>query len=348
MKNCLLLLVLFFSYTLLLAQPTYTDYSAIDSRVRSIEYNGDLEQLVSELTAGCNNQVEETRAIFVWISHNISYDYVAYNKNKRKPFRCKGNNCSEKYIKWESKIIDRTLRKKKAICFGYATLFKKMCDYAGIQSSVISGYTKNRPSQVGRMGKLDHAWNAVNIDGNYYYFDVTWAAGTCAEDKSGKLTSFTRKFQEYYWLTPIDKLSRDHYPAEEFWANLSGPENDYKNSAYIRSSHHPLIEIISPDSGVINVNTGDTIHFKIKYKHSVKHLQINTNLSRNPSIWKQDGDTKVLNERNLKKQNYIDFEYNEGVYTFDYIVENKNLRYIEVLFDHELLLRFNCEVSRDE
>lgn len=348
MKNSLLLLFFIFNSLLSLAQIPDTDYSAIDNRARSTEYNGDLQQLVSELTAGYTNQFEEARAIFVWISHNISYDYVAYNKNKRKPFRCKGHNCSGKYIKWENKLIDMTLRKKKAICFGYATLFKKMCDYASIQSSVISGYTKSLPSQVGRMGKLDHAWNAVNIDGNYYYFDVTWAAGTCAEDKSGKLTSFTRKFQEYYWLTPIYKLSRDHYPAEEFWVKLSVPEDDYKNAAYIRSSHHPLIEIISPDTGVINAKTGDTLHFKIKYKQPVKHMQINTNLSKNPSIWKQDGDAKVLNERNLKKQNYIDFEYKDDVYNFTHIVEKENLRYIEVLFDYELLLRFNCEVKKND
>ena len=345
MKNSLLLLLLLFlvvNYTLSLAQPPDTDYSAIDSRARSTEYNGDLQQLVSELTAGYKNQFEEARAIFVWVSHNISYDYVAYNKNKRKSFRCKGNNCSEKYIKWQNKIIDRTLRKKKAICFGYATLFKKMCDYAGIQSSVISGYTKNQPSQVGRMGSLDHAWNAVHIDGSYYYFDVTWASGYCTEDKSGKLTSFTRKFQEYYWLTPIDKLSRNHYPAEEFWAKLSGLESDYKNAAYIKSSHHPLIEIISPDTGVINAKAGDTIHFKVKYSQAIEHLQINTNLSKSPSMWKYDKDTKVLNERNFKKQDYTDFKYQDGIYTFDYIVEKENIRYIEVLFDYELLMKFNC------
>lgn len=348
MKNVLLLLLLFF-YTLpALSQSGDTDYSAIDNRARNTPYNGDLKQLVSELTTDCTSQIEEARAIFVWITHNISYDYKAYNKGKGKPFRCKGKNCNEKLIKWENKHIERTLRKKKAVCSGYSALFKRMCDYAGIQSSVISGYTKDKPSQVGRMGELDHAWNAIKIDDNYYYLDATWASGFCTVDKKGKLDYFVRKFKEYYWLTPIDKFSRNHYPDEEFWADLAVPEVVYKNTPYIKNTYISSMEIISPSTGIINIKKGDTLQFKIKFKKPTEHLQINSNINRNPNVWKQKGDTMVLNEHALKKQKYIDFKYIDGIYYFNHIVESEKLRYIEILFDYKMLVKFKCTNSIDD
>ena len=140
-------------------QAEVTDYSKIDSIARTIEYKGDLPVLVENLTKDCNTKLEKARAIFVWVTHNIQYDYKFINKNKKiKPFRCRNKkNCDEKYVEWKNRQIEKTLRTKKAICFGYATLFKQMCDYTGIQSSVVSGYIKTQPSQVGRMGDLDHA-----------------------------------------------------------------------------------------------------------------------------------------------------------------------------------------------
>ena len=64
-------------------------FDYIDNYVKSIKYKGDISKLVFNLTKTCKTDLEKSRAIFFWISENISYDYKAFNK-KRKP---KSLNC---------------------------------------------------------------------------------------------------------------------------------------------------------------------------------------------------------------------------------------------------------------
>ncbi len=57
----------------------------------------------------------------------------------------------------------------KAVCEGYAMAAKLLFDLAGLDSCVVSG--EGRPE-----GELpeSHMWNAVEIDGSWYYLDCTW------------------------------------------------------------------------------------------------------------------------------------------------------------------------------
>jgi len=333
-----------FYFTFVFSQNETPNYSTIDSLARTVEYKGDLYQLTTELTQNCNTKLEKARAIFIWVTHSIKYDYKLINKNKKtKPFRCRNNqNCDAKYVKWKNKYINKTLKSKKAICHGYATLFKQMCDYVGIQSSIISGYTKKSHSQIGRMGSLNHAWNAIHINGEYYFLDPTWAAGYCSIDKKEKLLKYVKKYEDYYWLTPSDKFSRNHYPEDEFWARYSGNKEDFRKTPYIKTSYLPHLEIITPKSGIINIKAGDTLHFNVKYNQPIEHLQINTNIYRNPIPWTDDETSRTWNERALKKQKYINFKYQNEIYSFDYIVKKDYLRYIDILFDYKRVIRFRC------
>ncbi len=52
----------------------------------------------------------------------------------------------------------------KAVCQGYALAMKLLLCYAGIESTVISGASQG----------VAHAWNAVLLDGEWYYLDATW------------------------------------------------------------------------------------------------------------------------------------------------------------------------------
>lgn len=59
---------------------------------------------------------------------------------------------------------DGVFRYGQAVCQGYAVSFKLCMDILGIESQVILGNTPE--------GK--HAWNAVKLDGEWYWVDVTW------------------------------------------------------------------------------------------------------------------------------------------------------------------------------
>ena len=81
----------------------------------------------------------------------------------------------------------------KAVCDGYSKSFQYLLQQAGIQSLIVTGYSKN-PSNGTSVG---HAWNIVRIDGKYYHVDVTW-------DDQGETL-----YHAYFNLTD-ERIQEDH------------------------------------------------------------------------------------------------------------------------------------------
>lgn len=72
---------------------------------------------------------------------------------------------------WEEPCVPHDLSKifftRKGVCSDYAYGYSSLCACFGLKCYVITGY-----AGVGVWG--DHAWNIVNINGNYYHVDTTW------------------------------------------------------------------------------------------------------------------------------------------------------------------------------
>ncbi|WP_290840198.1 transglutaminase domain-containing protein [Flavobacterium sp.] len=322
-------------------------YAKLDSIARTVRYDGNLEKATYELTKSYSSEIEKTRAIFAWVTANIAYDYKSYNKNKRTDFpKCKGkDDCAAKFIKWEADYLNNVLRKGKGVCDGYARVFKKMCGFAGIRCSVVSGWSKQYINQVGRMGALNHAWNVVIIEEKPYYLDATWAAGYCTRNEKGELDAFHRSYNDYYWLTPEDRFLRNHFPKDTIWPKTSKADKIvYRDQPYINNHYLSSIDILSPESGVIKVKMCEFIKFKFDLRYVVRKMQVNTNLYKNPRAWVLENGEKVLDGNALKKQKYVDLQDSDLFYEFEYEVLDRNLRFIEVLFDYNVALKFKVEV----
>lgn len=72
-------------------------------------------------------------------------------------------NCKNDTESPYSDTIYGALVQKKALCEGYAKAFSYLCNLAGIENAIITGYTK-----------VPHMWNMVKLGGNWYHVDVTW------------------------------------------------------------------------------------------------------------------------------------------------------------------------------
>ena len=337
---------------LLISTSSYAqiNYNQIDSAAKAVKYRGDIKRLVSDLTVGLNDDVEKTRAIYVWITENIKYDVREYNRGKRFiKYKCKTKeDCAQKRIEIENKVVAKALNRKKAICSGYALLFDKMCEIANVNASIINGYTKTEPRFTGKMGKLDHSWNSVQIKNETYYLDLTWAAGYSTKKKRNKkkLKKFFPDRNDFYWFTPIEKLSLDHFPEKtEQIANTNITKDVYKNQPYIETVTISKIDIVAPQSGALRPKLNDTLYFKFDYSGLIQNIQINTNLARNPKVFSIKKGKEVLNERNLAKKKYIDFSNSDSSYEFFYIVESSSVKYIEILFDFELKMKYLVAVE---
>lgn len=348
-----------FALVLCLACSKYSlaqnSFQHVDTVVRDIKYKGDLRALTNTLTSSYSNKIDKVRAIFTWITGNIAYDYQHVNKGKtvKMPSCSTGAVCTQLWADWEKEYLHNVLKKKQAICFGYAYLFKKMCDFAGIQNEVINGYTKTKPYQVGTYLSVNHAWNAVMIDSTWHFFDPTWAAGGCTEDEeSGKLLSFTRSYENYYWDISFEKLSRDHYPEKAKWVMKEYyTKEKFINGPYYSNHILPKLELLSPQTGIIEAKKGDTVRFSLTCRDTIKYVQINSNIFRNPNIYtteqlnKKSRPTLVFNEAAMRRQQFIDYSFEDGVYSFNYVISDNNIYYLDILFDFVRAMRFKIKIS---
>lgn len=330
------------------------NFKIIDSISRTKKFEKDIFKLTNDLTKAYSQDILKVRAIFIWITDNIKYDYKFINKGKEiQGPDCEGViDCTSKTNDWENDYLRKILKKKKGICDGYSRVFKKMCDIAGIKSEIVSGYTKNKPYQIGTSLSVNHSWNAVFIDSAYYFLDATWAAGKCIEDEeTEKLTKYVKDFDNYYWLIPFEKLKRNHYPQNGKWVyEQNYTKEKFVNNPYYSNDILSKINLMSPTTGIIPTKKGDTIHFKFSYDDNVNLMQLNSNVYSNPTVHyfkKISRRFKILTEDTiaLKKQKYLTVKKVGTLYEFDYVVTDNSLYYLDILFDYKKVLRFKVKTD---
>jgi len=95
------------------------------------------------------------------------------------------------------------------VCDSYAKAVKLLLEKAGVQCMLVegskAGTTGQRPSEV------DHAWNIVRIDGEYYHVDATWDDVSEERDSIELLYHYLNLSDEEMQKTHIWDKSR--YPA---------------------------------------------------------------------------------------------------------------------------------------
>ena len=315
------------------SQNSNNNFQPVDDFARTVKDDGSIPELTNKLTAPYTDSIYKLRAIFIWIADNVEYDYKMYNSgsDEWKHFECHGTkeSCAQARIEWENKLLQHVLDKKKAVCSGYAGLFKRMCAIAGFQNEMVDGYVKKTPFQIGLILNVSHTWNVVSLGGVNYYFDVTWAAGSCKfDEESGKLTDFVKQYKDFYWQTPKQKFMRNHFPKDEKWIAETGytKEQFFNAPFFYPNDLTRNIESNAPDSGVIKTRIGDTIHFRFTFKKPVKNIQVNTNNYKNVEI-------SLINQS----------AWANNIYQFDYVVKENSLYYIEILFDSKESIRYKVK-----
>lgn len=73
------------------------------------------------------------------------------------------------------------------VCGAYADLYRDLCEAAGLECYTVEGkaYIPGVNTQIG------HAWNAINIDGEWYHVDCCWA------DTGGKRYEYFARGDNY-------------------------------------------------------------------------------------------------------------------------------------------------------
>ena len=117
--------------------------------------NSDIEAMITECSVSvlaASSEYDKVLAIHDYINNKIEY---AYNSSG-----------APETAQWAHNIIG-VASKDKGVCESYAKTFLFLCRVYGIDCIIITGYSYGE----------GHAWNAVEIDGKWYYADLTWNDG---------------------------------------------------------------------------------------------------------------------------------------------------------------------------
>lgn len=196
-----------FTFCVLISTITWasTPFEAVDAHARACPENRakNVENLANYLLEGATTDLEKARAAYVWISENICYDDEAFNDNRVR-------NIFPKAV----------LKNRRAICEGFSNLYQKLGELMGLNIKKVVGYAKGFGFQPTRRLRIpDHAWNIIEIGGEWRVFDVTWGSGY-AEIENGKLK--TRKGFETFWfnLDPYAAIF-SHLPQNQTYAMVN-------------------------------------------------------------------------------------------------------------------------------
>ena len=311
------------------------NFSAIDWNVRNIEAPT-VDSLAKKLTAPYQSELEKTRAIFSWIAQHITYNTGIYHSGRG--YR------SVKYVvdpydtvsskPAVEQTAEKVLRRRVAVCDGYAKLFKTLCDYAGLTSEVLLGYGKCNLEKNDRF-RTNHTWNAVRIDSNWYLLDVTWASGFINYSNE-----FVPHMDETYFLSAPQQFILDHYPEELQWTLLEHPPtlrefrfSPFKYKSYIKYG----IVSLSPSNGTIEAAVGDTIRIEMKLKDAVKDGQV----APDPFF---DSASMQLSPASHFLEPAISND--RAIYT--YVVQSHAIEWLHLLYNGDPVLRYKLNVKPKE
>lgn len=123
---------------------TYTEAERdlLAARLRQV-----LEEAGEELSAGMS-EYERELALHDWLASRLTYDEETAAGSDAHP---------------EAFTI-ACLLDGRAVCEGYARSFQLLLNFAGIESTLVTG----------GIGDTGHMWNLVKIDGLWYHADATW------------------------------------------------------------------------------------------------------------------------------------------------------------------------------
>lgn len=207
---------------------------------------------------------EKARAIFTWIALNVEYDIKAL-KSGPKTNSFTYSSLEEKDLKLQKLRQDlavQTLRKRKAVCQGYSTLYKYMCDLLSIDCEIITGTCRTRKEDIGKLPLIsNHVWNVVKINNEWKLIDVTWGAGYVNENAS----HFFPEFNDIYFFSNPEIFFLKHFPEDRSWLLTDHSKEDFADlPLYYPGALKMNVELIEPLKGIISYKKNKAINLALK------------------------------------------------------------------------------------
>lgn len=132
--------------------------------LNKIEYLGQIT------TENFKNEDEQIMFIITQLAGYADYlaeaDYADYSDISMENLNTMSKEEKEKYYKISN--LFGCLENRNTVCMGYATTFRHILENLGYECNIVSGSSDENTND------LNHAWNQVKVNGNWYNADLTW------------------------------------------------------------------------------------------------------------------------------------------------------------------------------
>jgi transglutaminase/protease-like cytokinesis protein 3 len=290
--------------------------------------------LSRQITENSKTQMEKVTAIFQWITQNIEYNTgILYSPPRKAPIRypAPATDDTGPLVPLNDFVAESVLRRRVAVCDGYARLFVSLCHHSGIRAELVTGYV--RGSMAGPKFRSNHTWNAVQIDSAWYLLDATWASGYIASSNV-----YVPAYNPRYFLARPEDFISDHYPEDLRWTLLAQPpalrefsSAPFRYKAYVKFK----IESFTPATGTIEAMPGETIKVELKTGVKEKSLTVTT-LAVTDSLLDVYDQQKVATGS-------VDGER----ISYSYIASEQDGNWLHVIYNSEPILRYRLIIKRD-
>lgn len=288
-------------------------YALVDKKMASIpnDLTDSTDEIAGYINANFKTENDKIRAVFYWTASNISYDVK--------------NMLADNSTETSQEKIVKTLKTKKGVCIHYAEVFNELSKKAGIESYIISGYTK----QNGKIDNLSHAWCAAKIENKWYLFDPTWGSGSVNNGR------FVKRINNYFFKTEPEKIITSHIPFDYLWQFLNYPVTNaafYAGKTQIDKTqkYFDFEKEIARQNSLSEIDKLFESNVRIE-KNGLKNAMI---AEQHESIKKQL--TYLRQNGNIEKLNAVMTEMNEAVILLNEFIFYRNNKFKPARSDDEI------------
>jgi len=290
--------------------------------------------LSRHITGESKTEMEKVTAIFQWITQNIDYNTgILYSPPRKATIRYPAPETDDTgaLVPLNDFVAENVLRRRVAVCDGYARLFVSLCYHSGIRAELVTGYVSG--SMAGPKFRSNHTWNAVQIDSAWYLLDPTWASGYI-----GGGNVYVPAYNPRYFLSRPEDFIIDHYPEDLRWTLLAQPpaprefsSAPFRFKAYVKFK----IESFTPATGIIEAIPGDTIKVELKTGVKEKSLTVTT-------LALTDSLLEVYDQQKIK----TGIIQGEKI-SYSYTVSEQDGNWLHVIYNNEPILRYRFIIKRE-
>lgn len=141
----------------------------------------------------------------------------------------------------------------RAKCSGYSRAFKLLLEKAGIESVLIHGTPTDYDGN-----SVKHMWNAVNLDGGWYFTDVTWDDPVSDDGENYCRHTFfnmnaamlNRTHSEYSFTYPCTDISQYYYAHNNAYYNVYNKDTILSIAQLIAESENGEAEFMFADASL--------------------------------------------------------------------------------------------------